>query len=100
MATPFFSVIVPTRNRRQLLKNAIGSVLNQTFKERELLVVDNDDTSKSSEVIAGFPDPRVKHLRTGGLSMPDNWEHGGSRAMGEYMLLIEDKQLLKAHALE
>ena len=97
---PFFSVVVPTKNRSFLVGNAIESVLRQTFRDFELIVADNDDTDATTTLLRRYTDPRLRHLRTGNLSMPDNWEAGVAQTTGQYLVIIEDKQVLKLHALE
>ncbi len=99
MSNPFFSVIIPTKNRSFLIGNAIRSVLRQSCRDFEVIVVDNDDTDSTTREILQFRDERLKHLRTGGLSMPDNWEAGANVARGVYHVYLEDKQALKPHAL-
>ena len=99
MSIPFFSVVLPTKNRSFLVGHAIRSVLQQSFPDFELIVVDNDDTDATRKVVETFKDPRLRYLRTGGFSMPDNWEHGSSASRGEYLLVIEDKQMLKPSTL-
>lgn len=47
---PFFSVIIPSYNRHSLLRKAIDSVLSQTFKDFELIVVDDGSTDKTPEI--------------------------------------------------
>jgi hypothetical protein len=100
MKAPFFSVMIPTKNRSFLVGQAIQSVLRQTFKDFEVVVVDNDDTDATAKVVQSFSDPRLRHARTGGLSMHDNWEHAVDQARGEYVCILEDKQLLRGGALE
>jgi len=80
--------------------NAIRSVLRQTFTDYELIVVDNDDTAATAEVVCRFDDPRIRYVRTGGLSMADNWERGRLEARGEYLKILPDRQLIKAWTLE
>jgi len=96
---PFFSVVVPTKNRSFLVKDALESVRRQSFPEWEAVVVDNDDSDATAKVVTRLGDPRIRHVRTGGLSMPDNWERGCREARGEYVCIIEDKQALHADAL-
>lgn len=100
MGRPFFSVVIPTKNRSFLVPYAIQSVLRQSFVDYEIILVDNDDTEKTREVVAGFRDPRIRYFRTGNLSMPDNWEFGCSRAEGQYITILEDKAALKTRSLE
>jgi glycosyltransferase involved in cell wall biosynthesis len=97
---PLFSIVIPTKNRSFLVGYAIKSALRQTFPDFEVVVVDNDDTDATQKETAKFNDPRVRYIRTGGLSMPDNWEAGYAAARGEYVCILEDKQAFKGRALE
>jgi glycosyltransferase involved in cell wall biosynthesis len=100
METPYFSVVLPTKNRSFLIADAIQSLLGQTFPDWELIIADNDDTDATRKVVEQFTDRRIRYRRTGRLSMPDNWEAGCALAQGEYLTVIEDKQALKSYALE
>jgi len=100
MKKPLFSIIIPTKNRSSFMSGAVNSVLLQTFKDWELLVIDNDDTDETQEVMKQFSDPRIKVFRTGNLSMPDNWEYGLDEITGKYVLYIYDKMALHLDALE
>lgn len=60
--TPVFSVIIPTYNRKDLLKIALGSVLDQTFMDLEVTVIDDGSTDKTPEMIGKYNDPRIKYL--------------------------------------
>ncbi len=100
MKKPFFSIIIPTKNRSSIVGNAIASLQMQIFDDIEIIVVDNDDTEKTAKAVSKIDDSRIIHFRTGNLSMPDNWEFGTTKCRGEYMLFLEDKQVLKTYALE
>ena len=100
MSEPFFSIVIPTKNRAFLLRHAIESLLKQTFTDFEIIVADNDDTDATTQVIRKCKDPRLIHVRTGKLSMPDNWEAGCENAQGQFVCVLEDKQALKRRALE
>ncbi len=54
------SIIIPTYNRAHLVKRAIYSVLNQTFKNFELIVVDDGSQDNTKEVLESIDDLRVK----------------------------------------
>ena len=56
------SVIIPTLNRCEFLKRALHSVLKQTLKPREIIVVDNGSTDKTFEMISSSF-PNVKYLK-------------------------------------
>lgn len=71
---PTASVIIPAYNQAQYLGEAIQSVLNQTFRDYELIVVDDGSTDYTSEMLSGFEDPRLRIIRqsNGGLSAARN----------------------------
>ena len=93
MTNPKVSVIIPTYNRTNLLPRAIKSVLNQTFKDFELIIVDDCSTDNTEEVIRKFQkkDKRIKHIRhekNRGLSAVRNT--GIRITKGEYIGFLDD----------
>lgn len=60
---PKVSVIIPTYNRVNLLHSAITSVLNQTFQDFEILVIDDGSQDNTQEVVGNFHDTRVHYIR-------------------------------------
>ena len=74
---PFFSVIIPTYNRAHLVGETIESFLKQTFKNFELIIVDDGSTDNTKEVIHKYlSDPRVKYI------YQENKERGAARNRG------------------
>ena len=98
--SPFFSILIPTKNRSHLIADAINSVLGQTLQDFEIIIVDNDDTGSTYDVVKGFFDDRVIYQRTGALSMDENWEVGSELSSGKYMTVLEDKLTYYPYALE
>lgn len=60
---PQFSVIIPLYNKAPYVQKTVGSVLAQTFGDYELIIIDNGSTDGSSEIVAGFTDPRIRIVR-------------------------------------
>ena len=60
---PKISVIIPMYNVEKYLNFCISSVMGQTFKDFELILVDDCSTDKTVEVAKKFDDPRIKILR-------------------------------------
>jgi glycosyltransferase involved in cell wall biosynthesis len=60
---PNLSVVLPTYNRAHLLSRSIASVLNQTYSDFELLVVDDGSTDATDSVVSGFLDRRIRYVR-------------------------------------
>ncbi|MDP3705974.1 MAG: glycosyltransferase family 2 protein [Legionellaceae bacterium] len=90
------SVIIPTYNRADWLKIAIESVLTQTYKHLELLILDNCSSDHTPEVVAGFNDPRIKYLRHQcNIESSANWTYGVYWAQGEYLSILGDDDFYK-----
>jgi hypothetical protein len=98
-AKPFFSIVIPTRRRTQVVAWAIQSALAQTFTDLECVVIDNNLDDRLDAIFAQFNDPRLRRVKTGNLNMPDNLEQAYLNAQGTYVLLIEDRQCLYHHVL-
>ena len=62
MCSPFFSVLMPVYNSQKFLRRAIDSVLNQSFQDFELIVVDDGSTDQTSKVVREIEDPRLKYF--------------------------------------
>jgi glycosyltransferase involved in cell wall biosynthesis len=60
---PSVSIVIPTYNRSRLLARAVKSVLNQTYKNFELIIVDDASTDNTEEVVNSFNDKRIRYLR-------------------------------------
>ncbi|NWG07479.1 MAG: glycosyltransferase family 2 protein [Chloroflexi bacterium] len=63
MTEPLVSVIIPTYNGARFLGRAIRSVLNQTYSNLELIVVDDRSPDNTEEVVKQFNDPRLSYFR-------------------------------------
>jgi glycosyltransferase involved in cell wall biosynthesis len=60
---PLISIIIPTYNRARLLGRSIQSILNQTFQNFEIIVVDDCSSDNTEKVVKGFHDERVRYIR-------------------------------------
>ncbi len=84
---PFFSVIIPTYNRSSVIYRAVKSVLNQTFNDYELIVVDDGSTDDTSLLLEGFS--RIKYFKTlnKGVSAARNF--GVEKSTGQYIAFLD-----------
>jgi glycosyltransferase involved in cell wall biosynthesis len=100
-AAPRVSVILPTYNRLRTLPDAITSVLTQSFKDLELIVVDDASSEDIGGLIAGIGDPRlvyVRRSRNGGAGAARNT--GLSHARGQYIAFQDSDDLWLPGKLE
>lgn len=63
LGPPTVSVVIPTYNRAHVVGRAIRSVLNQTYQDFEIIVVDDGSTDNTEEVVKSFNDPRIRYIR-------------------------------------
>ena len=98
---PFFSVVIPTRNRPELIQYCLESLVLQTFGDFEVIVSDNHTGKPCKTVFDKFADERFKYVNPPSpLTMHENWEFACSFAMGEYMTVLIDKTILRPLALQ
>ena len=57
------SVIMPTYNRGYIIKMAINSILNQTYKNFEFIIIDDCSTDNTNEIVSEYKDKRIKYIK-------------------------------------
>lgn len=88
---PKVSVIIPTYNRAELLRIAIESAINQTYKEIEIIVCDDKSTDHTRGVIDSFKDERIKYILNKGNKGPSAARNTAILASkGEYIAFLDD----------
>lgn len=101
MNPPLVSICVPTWNGAAFLGEALQSALAQTYREFELLVVDDCSTDGTVAVAEAVQDPRlVIHRNERRLGIPGNWNRCLRLARGEYVKFFFQDDLLVTTALE
>ncbi len=97
--SPRVSVVIPTYNRPQLLRQTLESVARQTYRDFEIIVVDDGSTILGAEeVCRGFEQCRYLRQENAGRSAARN--RGMEEARGELIALLDDDDLWKADKLE
>jgi glycosyltransferase involved in cell wall biosynthesis len=91
VSRPLFSILLPTFNRLDLLKQAVYTVLNQDFDDWELVISDNFSTENVAAYVQSLRDPRIHYQRTTSfVSVTENWNLAIDRAQGRYILMLGD----------
>jgi len=89
---PMVSVIIPTYNRARLVTEAVASVLAQTYRDLEILVVDDASTDGSSTALAAWPQVRVaRQACRRGVAAARN--RGVAAARGEWLAFLDSDDL-------
>jgi glycosyltransferase involved in cell wall biosynthesis len=98
---PFFTVAIPLWNGVEFIKTSADSVLNQTFKDFELIIVDDASTDGSWEYVQSIKDPRVKVFRNEhNLGIVANWRSCLEKANGKWFKFLLHDDFLFPDALQ
>ena len=63
MEKPFFSVVIPTYNHEVFLEKAVKSVLNQTFSDYEIIIIDNYSDDNTENLIRNLNNKNIKFIK-------------------------------------
>jgi len=100
MNPPFFSIIIPAYNRAYILKNTLDSVLNQTFTDFELIVVDDGSTDNTAEFIATYSDNRLKYIYQENAERSAARNNGIRNAQGKYICFLDSDEWYENNHLQ
>ena len=97
---PLFSILIPTRNRAQLLRFALESLRRQTFRDFEVIISDDHSTDDTPQVVTSFGDERFRLVHPSKpLTMSEHYDFVASHAHGEYINFLPDRNVLYRSAL-
>jgi len=95
---PFFSIIIPTYNRAHTIRRPIESILAQTFKDWELIIVDDGSTDGTKEIVDGYNDLRIRYVWQENQERSAARNHGILLAKGEWICFQDsDDEYLHRH---
>lgn len=93
------SVIITVRNGEKYIKEAIGSVLVQSFQDFELIIVDDGSTDNTLQQVASFPDSRIRIIRRS-HDYIGSLNAGLQQSQGEYIAILDHDDLMMPKRLE
>ena len=90
-----YSIILPVKNGSNHIKECIAGILSQSLPEFELIVLENDSTDNTVDIISSFGDSRIKIFPSGNaLTIVQNWQRALQVQKGEFMTLIGHDDVL------
>jgi len=99
-SAPRVTVFIPVYNRQHYIATAVDSILEQTFEDFELLVIDDGSTDATLDVLARYRDPRLRVERNPrNLGLPATRNRGLELARGEYIALLDSDDKSWPHRL-
>lgn len=103
MATkePFFSIVIPTRDRPFFVKASLEALTLQSYKNFEVIISDNFVNNSCRSVVEEFDDSRFKYVRPPrDMHMSEHWEFACEQMTGDYLTVLIDKTFLHVDALK
>lgn len=98
---PLISVVIPTYNRPDFLKRAIKTVLNQTYKNLEILIIDDASNVDNQKNIKDFNDNRIRYFKNNARKgAPYSRNVGIKDAKGKFIAFLDDDDEWKPNKLE
>jgi glycosyltransferase involved in cell wall biosynthesis len=100
-ARPFVTIVIPTYNRAYCLDRSISSVLSQSFRDLELIIVDDGSTDGTAEMLKGYADERIRVVAHGNnRGVTAGLNTGFDNARGDWIGLIGSDDEYLPGALE
>jgi len=97
---PVISIVIPCHNSESTIKETIGSVLDQTYSNLEVIIYNNHSSDLTEKFVLEFQDPRIRYYTSESLlSMSQSWTAATKLSTGTYLLLLCSDDLLQENAI-
>jgi len=97
---PKVSVIIPTYNRADVIGGAIQSVLDQTYADWELIIVDDGSRDNTQDIVASYNDPRIRYIYRDNTGTPGARNTGIQASTGEYVAFLDSDDMFLPDKLQ
>lgn len=94
------SIIVPIYNASKYLKKCLDSLVNQTKKELEFILINDGSTDDSESIIKSYEDDRIKYFKRSNHGIGKTRNFGISKSTGKYIMFLDSDDYLKTDACE
>lgn len=94
------SIIVPIYNEEENLRKCIESLINQTYKELEIILINDGSTDKSKEIIESFKDKRIVAIHKKNTGISDTRNIGIGKSTGDYIMFVDSDDYLELNCIE
>jgi glycosyltransferase involved in cell wall biosynthesis len=98
---PLVSIVLPTYNGSEYIRQSIDSCLNQTYRNIELIIVDDCSTDETPDIIKSYKDERIKYIRhERNKRLPTALNTGFANSKGEFLTWTSDDNYYAPEAIE
>lgn len=94
-----FSIIVPVYNVEKYIKDCLDSILNQSYDNFEVIVVNDGSTDKSKEIVEQYKDKRIKLYNKENTGVADTRNFGINQCTGEYFIFVDSDDTINKDLL-
>lgn len=94
------SIIVPIYNEEENLRKCIESLINQTYKELEIILINDGSTDNSKEIIESFKDKRIVAIHKKNTGISDTRNIGIDKSTGDYIMFVDSDDYLELNCIE
>lgn len=97
---PYFSIIIPSYNRAHIIERAILGVLEQTFRDFEIVIVDDGSTDTTKSTIHELNDSRIRYIYQDNAGVCAARNTGAKQANGDFLLFLDSDDEVEKSWLE
>ena len=91
---------MPVYNEAPFLRSSIQSILDQSYRDFEFLILNDDSTDNSEEIILSFKDPRINYLKTDKIKISELLNLGIKRSSGDIIARMDADDIALPYRLE
>ena len=100
MEKPLVSIIIPAYNHEKFIKAAVDSVLGQTVRDLELIVIDDGSTDRTGQIVRGYSDLRLTYYHQENQDAYNTINRGLDLARGQYIAILNSDDVYTPDRLE
>lgn len=96
----FFSIVIPTYNREKTISRAVNSILQQTFIDYEIVIVDDGSIDNTASIIESYSNPHIKYFKTENSGVAHARNYGIKQALGHYVGFLDSDDMMEVNHLQ
>ena len=100
MKKNLISIIVPVYNTEKYLNKCIDSLINQTYKNIEIIIINDGSTDNSEKIIKKYKDKRIKYYKNSNQGIGKTRNFGIEKSNGEFIMFVDSDDFLDLEACE
>lgn len=97
---PLLSVVIPSYNHSRFIREAVDSVLNQTYRNIELIIIDDGSSDNTMDILASYRDSRVQITSQENQGAHNAINNGLKMAKGEYLAILNSDDIYEKKRFE